>query len=102
MPNRFESSTVTLAAATAQRLSDLLVAEGYTGSLVGKFYEIDPQTLADVYRGADATVNATNGRPMTVPYSRTATSPQLPADVAGVFLYSTLGGDIGVTFEAYG
>lgn len=91
----FDKSTVTLAPNTAARLSDLLVAEGYTGSMVGAFLEIDAGALTDVYHGGDSSVSSTTGRLLST-FVRTA-PPVI--DPGGIWLKSATGGDIEVTFE---
>lgn len=98
MPVGFGKSTVTLAAATAQRLSDLLVAEGYTGSMIGAFMELSPLALTDVYYGNDSTVSATTGRKMDDPISRQGFFGRA-VDPGSMWLFSTAGGDIEVSFE---
>lgn len=97
----YDKSTLTLAAATAQCLATLLIAEGYTGSMIGKFLELeDVNSLGDVYHGDNTSVGATTGRILTL-YSRTSGSPQQAVDANGVFLFSTAGGDISCTFEPF-
>lgn len=98
MAQAFSKSTVTLAVATAQNLAALLAAEGYTGSMAGSFLEIEDNVpLGDVFWGGDNTVDAATGRPLTVPFSRTA---QMGAvDPSRIWLFSTAGGDISVSFE---
>lgn len=95
MARAFDKATVTLAAATAQNLAALLLAEGYTGSMVGAFLEMDAGALSDVFHGGDNTVDAATGRPLTA-YNRTA--PPV-VDPSRIWLFSTGGGDIEVTFE---
>jgi hypothetical protein len=95
MAQAFNRSTLTLAAATAQRLSDLLAAEGYTGSMVGQFLELeDVNSLGDVYVGDSSSVSAANGRVLTI-FSRSA--PDV-VDPGAIWLISATGGDIACTF----
>lgn len=103
MAQGYAKSTLTLAAATAQRLSDLLAAEGYTGRMLGKFLRIHPGALTDVFRGTDNTVSATTGVPVTstIPYQRESNSPQAVIDPGNIWLFSTAGGDVQVTFESF-
>lgn len=102
MPSVFDAGTVTLTALTAAQLSTLMVTEGYTGNFIGAFLEIDPQALVDVYHGADATVDATTGRSFNANiYTRQAMSPRTCVDPSRIWLYSTGGGDVGVTFETF-
>lgn len=92
----YDKSTLTLAAATAQRLSDLLVAEGYSGSMLGAFLELeDVNSLGDVYHGSASTVSATTGRALTI-FTRSA--PPC-VDPCSIWLFSTAGGDIACTFQ---
>lgn len=96
MSKAFNSSTATVPAATAISVAELLAAEGYTGSMVGIFLQIDKQALATLFMGHDSTVDAATGRAVTV---FTRTSP--PAvDPSRIWLFSTAGGEIGLTFEA--
>lgn len=95
----YNRSTLTLTAATAARLSDLLAAEGYAGSMVGAFLELeDVNSLSDVYIGDSSSVSAANGRLLTI-FTRTAP----PAVDPGRFwLISATGGDISCSFEPGG
>lgn len=96
MARGYDTDTLTLAAATPQRLSDLLAAEGFTGSMVGAFLELeDSNSLGDVYHGADASVDAATGRMLTI-FSRSA--PPV-VDPSRLWLFSTGGGDISCTYE---
>lgn len=98
MARAFDKSTVSLTALTAHRVSDLLVAEGYTGRMVGAFLEIeDAGGLGDVYHGDDNAVDATTGRLLTL-FTRSAT-PGAAVDPSRYWVYSTGGGDISITFE---
>jgi len=103
MAQRFSSSQVTLAAATAARLSDLLAAEGYTGRMLGKYLQIHAGALADLFQGHSSSVSATNGVPIPVaaPYIREAGGPEVAIDPGSIWLFSTGGGDIRVIFESY-
>lgn len=102
MAKGFAKSTVTLAAGVAARLSDLLLAEGYTGSMVGKYLWIDDPAIGDLRRGADSAVDATEGIPIatSVPYIRRG-KPGLAIDPGSIWLFSTIGGDISVSFDPY-
>lgn len=95
----FIRSTLTLTAATAARLSDLLATEGYLGSMVGSYLELeDVNSLGDVYYGDDNTVSSANGRLLTI-LDRTAP----PAvDPSRIWLKSATGGDISCHFEPGG
>lgn len=94
----YDKTTLTLAAATAQRLSDLLAAEGYTNSMCGAFLELeDVNSLGDVYHGSSSTLDATNGRSLTI-YTRRKEGDSV-VDPSRIFLYSVGGGDIAATFE---
>lgn len=103
MAQRFSRSNVTLTAATAARLSDLLAAEGYTGRMIGKYLNIHPGALADVFMGDSSSVAAANGVPITttIPFVREAGSPELAIDPGAIWLISATGGDIRVTFESF-
>lgn len=95
MAQSFDRQTLTLAAATAERLSDLLAAEGYTGSMVGQFLELeDVSSLGDVVHGDSSAVVLATGRPLTL-FSRSA--PET-VDPGAIWLFSTGGGDIACTF----
>lgn len=97
----YDKSTMTLAAATAASLSSLLIVEGYTGSMIGKFMELeDVNSLGDVYHGDNSAVSASTGRILTL-FSRTSGSPQQAIDANGIWLFSTAGGDISCTFEPF-
>lgn len=99
MGQAYDKSTLTLTALTAHRLSDLLAAEGYTGSMIGSFLELeDSGGLGDVYHGDSASVDAATGRSLTV-YVRT--SPPV-VDPSRIWLFSTAGGNISCTFEPGG
>lgn len=97
MAKAFNRNSVTIAPATATNLAALLVAEGYTGHMAGKFLEIDASTLGDLLMADSATNIATQGRPVAVftrnGYELAAVDPSL------YWLYSATGGDFGVTFE---
>lgn len=102
MPGTYDFGDLTLAAATAERLSTLLIAEGYTGNFIGAFLEIDPQALADVYHGSSSAVDATVGRAFNGNiYTRQATAPRSCVDPSRIWLFSTGGGSVGVTFETF-
>lgn len=95
----YDAKTLTLAAATAQNLAALLLAEGYGGSMAGSFLELeDVNSLGDVFHGGSSAVSAATGRPLTL-YSRQAGSPGNAVDPSRIWLFSTAGGDIGCTFE---
>lgn len=102
MAKGFAKSTVTLAAGVAARLSDLLLAEGYTGSMVGKYLWIGDIVLGDLLRGADSALDASNGIPVltTAPFIRNG-KPGLAVDPAGVWLFSATGGDVSVAFDPF-
>lgn len=96
---------ITLPAATATRLSTALTAAGYTGRMIGSFLEIDDFALADLRRGDGSDVSATVGVPVSGVnggvYRRESADPSAPIDPGRIWLFSTVGGDIGVTFESY-
>lgn len=96
---------ITLVAATATRLSDALAAAGYTGSMIGSFLEIDDFALADLRRGDASDVSAAVGVPISGVnggvYRRESGHQAAPVDPSRIWLFSTTGGDIGVTFESY-
>lgn len=96
MGQAYDKATLTLAVATAQRLSDLLAAEGYAGSMVGAFLELeDVNSLGDVVHGDSSSVVLATGRTLTI-FTRTAP----PAvDPGAIWLFSTGGGDIACTFQ---
>lgn len=50
---------VTTVGAAAERLSTLMIAEGYTGSFLGNFLQITAPNAASVYWGSDDSVDAT-------------------------------------------
>lgn len=99
------ANKITLTAAAATRLSTALAAAGYTGRMVGKFLEIDDLALTDLRRGDSSSVSATVGVPISGAnngiYRREATSPEGAVDPGALWLFSTTGGDIAVTFEAF-
>lgn len=99
------TNKITLAAATATRLSAALAAAGYTGRMVGKFLEIDDFALTDLRRGDSSSVSATVGVPISGVnngiYRREASDPSAAVDSGAIWLFSTAGGDIGVTFESF-
>lgn len=107
MGQGYAKATATIAAATATRLSAILTAEGYTGSMIGKYLRIDAGAagILSLYRGADSLVSAVNGidiAAMTPPvWERIAPSPELAVDPANIWLFSTAGGDFGLTFEPF-
>lgn len=93
---------ITLVAATATRLSTALAAAGYAGSMIGSFLEIDDLALADLRRGDASDVSATVGTPISGVNGgifRREGSRLAPVDPSRIWLFSTTGGDIGVTFE---
>lgn len=99
------ANKITLVAATATRLSTALAAAGYVGRMVGKFLEIDDFALADLRRGDSSSVSATVGVPISGVNSgvfrREASDPSAPVDPGAIWLFSTTGGDVGVTFESF-
>lgn len=99
------ANKITLGAATATRLSTALLAAGYLGSMVGAFLEIDDFALTDLRRGDSSAVSATVGTPISGVnngvYRRESTDVRGAIDPARIWLFSTTGGDIGVTFEPY-
>lgn len=105
MPKGFVSNIATLTAATAVRLSDLLVAEGYAGRMLGKFLEIDDQALTDLRYGDSSSLSGTTGRPISGInngiLTRTASGPNGAIDPGSIWLFSTAGGEIGITFESF-
>lgn len=100
MASRF-ANKITLAAGTATRLSTALAAAGYTGSMIGKFLQIDDLALADLRQGDSTSVSASVGVAISGVnggiFNRT--SPPF-IDPGGVWLFSTAGGDIAVIFES--
>lgn len=98
MAKGFASSQVTLAAATAQNLAALLAAEGYTGSMAGARLWIHANALTDVFRGHDNTVSATNGIDIDANDPFILEYPPV-VDPSRIWLFSTGGGDISVSFE---
>lgn len=94
---------ITLTAATATRLSTALVAAGYTGSMIGKFLDFNSLALADLFHGSSSAVSAVTGRALGAGLSwrREAQSPRLCVDAASVWLFSTGGGALTVTFESF-
>lgn len=96
---------ITLVAATATRLSTALAAAGYAGRMIGNFLEIDDFALADLRRGDASDVSATVGVPISGVnggvFRRESSDPAAPVDPSRIFLFSTAGGDIGVTFESF-
>lgn len=99
------ANKITLAAATATRLSTALAAAGYAGRMVGKFLEIDDFALTDLRRGDSSSVSATVGVPISGVnggiFRREAASLEGAVDPGGLWLFSASGGDIGVTFESF-
>lgn len=99
MGRGYGRSTATIAAATATSVASILASEGYTGSMVGAFLEIDPTgTLTDLYRGTDSTVSASTGVLLQGPFNRIAIQGRA-VDPGGIWLFSTTGGDFNLTFE---
>ena len=96
---------ITLVAATATKLSDALAAAGYAGSMIGSFLEIDDLALTDLRRGDASDVSATVGVPVSGVnggiHRRESGHPGAPVDPSRLYLFSTTGGDIAVTFEPY-
>lgn len=103
MASSFNAGDVTLAAATAVRLSTLLIAEGFLGNFIGAFLDINSKALTDVFQGSSASVDATTGRPIPVGTSmqRVASAPRWCVDPSRIWLFSTAGGSISVTFETF-
>lgn len=95
MAKSFDRADVTVPAATAVNLATLMTTEGYTGHFAGSFLEIDAQGVSDLLRGESSADVATKGRPCGQ-FSRTA--PPV-VDPSRIWLYSTTGGEIGITFE---
>lgn len=94
----YDTKTLTLAPATAVRLSDLLVTEGYIGNMIGSFLELeDINSLGDVYHGSSSSVSSANGRILTI-FTLNAGSPRNAVDPSRIWLISATGGDIGCTF----
>lgn len=50
---------VTTVGGAAERLSTLMIAEGYTGSFLGNFLQIQAPAAASVFWGSDSAVDAT-------------------------------------------
>lgn len=90
---------ITLSAATATNLAAALAAAGYTGSMVGGFLEIDDFALTDLRRGDSSSVSATVGVPISGVNNGIYRRDVGTVDPGGIWLFSTTGGDIGVTFH---
>lgn len=99
MAKAFNRANATIAAATATNLAAILVAEGYTGRMTGSFLEIDPGVLPDLYMGDSSSVDATIGRLLAAPFARNGSSAGV-VDPSRIWLYSTAGGEFGLTFES--
>lgn len=101
MPKGF-INTITLVAATATNLAAALVAAGYTGSMMGKFLEIDDLALTDLRRGDSASVSGSVGTLISGVnagiFRREANGGTV--DAHGIWLFSTAGGAITVSFWA--
>lgn len=99
------TNKITLPAATATRLSTALAAAGYAGRMLGKFLMIDDLALTDLRRGDSSSVSATVGVPVSGVnngiFQRESSSPEGSIDPGGIWLFSTTGGDIAVTFESF-
>lgn len=93
------ANKITLVAGTATRLSAALAAAGYTGSMVGRFLEIDDYALTDLRRGDSSSTSATVGTPISGVNGGVYRRETGVIDPGGIWLFSTAGGDIGVTFE---
>lgn len=98
MAKGFASSQVTLAAATATNLAALLAAEGYAGSMIGGRLFIHANALTDLFYGHDNTVSATNGIDIDANDPYILTHPPV-IDPSRIWLFSTGGGDISVSFD---
>jgi hypothetical protein len=94
------ANKITLAAGTATRLSAALATAGFTGPMVGKFLEIDDYALADLRRGDSSSVSATVGTPISGVNGGVYRRETGVIDPGAIWLFSTAGGDIGVTFES--
>lgn len=101
MASAYIKGNFTLAAATAVQLSTRLVAELYTGPMLGKYLKIHPKALTDVFVGDASTVDATTGIPVVTTdlFIRTGTKDAC-VDAGRYWLFSTGGGDISVHFES--
>jgi hypothetical protein len=99
------TNKITLAAATATRLSDALAAAGYTGNMIGSFLQIDDLALTDLRRGDSSSTSATVGTPISGVnggiYTRQAAHQAAPVDPSRIWLFSATGGDCTITFEPY-
>lgn len=96
---------ITLVAATATRLSDALVAAGYTGPMLGAFLQLDDLALADLRMGHSSAVSGTVGTPISGVnagvLTRQAQNPRLPVDPSRIWLFSTAGGAMTAVFETF-
>lgn len=103
MAKSYMKATFTLTALTALNLAAGLVTEGYTGNMIGKYLEIHPKALTDVFYGDAATVDAATGIPIVAanPLVRESPSNTASIDPSQYWLFSTGGGDISVHFEAF-
>lgn len=97
MGRGYNKGTATLTAATAISVAALLAAEGYGGSMVGAFLEIDPQGVGDLFMGDSSSVSAATGRAVASPFNLSSVQGRA-VDPGGIWLYSATGGDIGLTF----
>lgn len=94
------ADVVTLAAATATNLADALATAGYAGSMVGAYLQIDDLALTDLRRGDASDVSASVGTPISAVTGGIYTRQAPPVvDPSRIWLFSTAGGNITVTFE---
>jgi hypothetical protein len=66
--------------------------------MIGKFLEIDDLALTDLRRGDSSSVSATVGVPISGVNGGIFRRDTGTIDPASICLFSTAGGDIGVTF----
>lgn len=102
MAKTYARSTATVPVGTATSVAAILAAEGYTGSMIGKYLYIDSAALIDLYRGADGTVTDLTGILLVggTPYIRRG-KQGLPVDPGSIWLYSATGGDIALSYESF-
>lgn len=102
MAKSYMKATFTLTALTPLNLAAGLAAEGYTGGMIGKYLEIHPKALTDVFYGDNSDTTAATGIPIVAanPFVRDAGANNVAVDPSQFWLFSTGGGDISVHFEA--
>lgn len=94
---------ITVPAATASRLSTLMVAAGYTGNFIGAHLEVASQAVADLFHGPTSGVTSANGRALAAGATllRQAQASRWCVDPSRIWLISATGGVIGVSFETF-